>query len=300
MRYKLTIEYDGTPFCGWQKQQGQLTVQEVLEKAISTAVRESVDLQGSGRTDTGVHALAQVAHFDCQTEQDLYKLRESLNALVRPYPISVRAIESVSDDFHARFSAKQRSYIYKIQNTKFPPALNTNRVWWLTYPLDIERMQRAADMLIGKHDLSTFRAAGCQAKSPVKTIDEIQVEREGDFVLVYIKAKSFLYHQVRNIVGSLAYVGYGKWTIDDFEKQNYSLEKVAIPGSRIIAENLGNNKFSVQTWNVQSFSIRLSDRMGDVSKEFYIDINGVLSTKIPKKLDTFDPDYTHEIVIDLD
>ena len=218
MRYKLTIEYDGTPFCGWQKQQGQLTVQGVLEKAISTAVRETVDLQGSGRTDTGVHALAQVAHFDCQTEQDLYKLRESLNALVRPYPISVRAIESVSDDFHARFSAKQRSYIYKIQNTKFPPALNTNRVWWLTYPLDIERMQAAADMFIGKHDLSTFRAAGCQAKSPVKTIDAIQVERQDDFVLVHIKAKSFLYHQVRNIVGSLAYVGYGKWTLDDFEK----------------------------------------------------------------------------------
>ena len=218
MRYKLTIEYDGSAFCGWQKQQGQITVQEVLEKAISTAVRESVDLQGSGRTDTGVHALAQVAHFDCQTEQDLYKLRESLNALVRPHPIAIRLVEAVSDDFHARFSAKQRSYIYKIQNTKYPPALDRNRVWWLTYPLDEEKMQQAANLLIGKHDLSTFRAAGCQAKSPIKSIDEIQVDRQGESVFVHIKAKSFLYHQVRNIVGSLAYVGYGKWTLEDFEK----------------------------------------------------------------------------------
>ena len=216
MRYKLTIEYDGTPFCGWQKQAGQLTVQEVLEQAISTAVRESVDLQGSGRTDTGVHALGQVAHFDCQTQQDTYRLRESLNALVRPHPISVLSVEPVSDDFHARFSAKQRTYIYKIQNTPFPPALETNRVWWVNYPLDIEKMQQAADMLIGKHDLSTFRASQCQAKSPVKTIDEITIQRQDNQVLIQIKARSFLYHQVRNIVGSLAYVGYGKWSVDDF------------------------------------------------------------------------------------
>lgn len=218
MRYKLTIEYDGTPFCGWQKQSGCLTVQETIEQALTTALRTPTELYGSGRTDTGVHALAQVAHFDCQSEQNEYQLRESLNALVRPYPISIHTIERVSDDFHARFSAKQRSYLYHIQNTRFPPAININRVWWLPYPLDTETMQQAADLLIGKHDLSTFRAAQCQAKSPVKTIDELTVTRSDNDVFIQIKARSFLYHQVRNIVGSLAYVGYGKWTIDDFRK----------------------------------------------------------------------------------
>lgn len=218
MRYKLVIEYDGTPFCGWQKQQGQQTVQEILEKAISVATRQkNIELSGSGRTDTGVHALAQVAHFDCDKKLDLYKFRESLNALVRPHPISIREIASVSDDFHARFGAKQRSYLYKIQNTRYPPALNVNRVWWYTYPLDENKMQQAANLLIGKHDLSTFRAAGCQAKSPLKTIDEISIKRDGDFITLEIKAKSFLYHQVRNIVGSLVYVGSGKWSINDFK-----------------------------------------------------------------------------------
>ncbi len=217
MRYKLTVEYDGTPFVGWQKQEGRLSVQSVLEKAVSIAVREPVDVQGSGRTDAGVHAVGQVAHFDCATEQNVYKLRESLNALVRPHPISIKSVEPVSDDFHARFSARQREYLYKIQNTRFPPALDKQRVWWFVHPLDEVKMQQAADLLIGKHDLSTFRASQCQAKSPVKTIDELTVSREGDFVLIRIKARSFLYHQVRNIAGSLAYVGCGKWTVDDFK-----------------------------------------------------------------------------------
>lgn len=218
MRYKLTIEYDGTPFVGWQKQENRLSVQGVLEKAISVAVREPVDVQGSGRTDAGVHALGQVAHFDCSTEQNTYKLRESINALVRPHPISVKEIDLVPDDFHARFSARQRSYLYKIQNTRFPPALDRNRVWWFVHPLDEIKMQQAANLLIGKHDLSTFRAAQCQAKSPVKTIDSLTVSREGNFILIQIKARSFLYHQVRNIAGSLAYVGCGKWTVEDFKE----------------------------------------------------------------------------------
>ncbi len=217
MRYKLTVEYDGTPFVGWQKQEGHLSVQSVLEKAVSIAVREPVDVQGSGRTDAGVHAVGQVAHFDCATEQNVYKLRESINALVRPHPISIKSVEAVSDDFHARFSARQREYLYKIQNTRFPPALDHQRVWWFVHPLDEVKMQQAADLLIGKHDLSTFRAAQCQAKSPVKTIDELTVSRQGDFVFIRIKARSFLYHQVRNIAGSLAYVGCGKWTVDDFK-----------------------------------------------------------------------------------
>lgn len=217
MRYKLTIEYDGTPFCGWQRQQGQLTVQETLEEALKTALRQKVELVGSGRTDTGVHAIGQVAHFDTDISVDTYKLRESLNALVRPHPVSVREIEPVPDTFHARFSAKQRTYIYRIQNTRFPPALNANRVWWFVHPLDAEKMQKAANLLIGKHDLSTFRAAGCQAKSPLKTIDELTVSRTGDEVIIEIKARSFLYHQVRNIAGSLVYVGCGKWSLADFK-----------------------------------------------------------------------------------
>ena len=218
MRYKLLIEYDGTPFVGWQRQQDQLSVQEVLEKALSVAVREKIEIQGSGRTDTGVHALGQVAHFDTIQPVDLYKLRESINALVRPHPISIKEIKLVSDDFHARFSAKQRTYLYQIQNTRYPPALDKNRVWWFVHPLDEIKMQEAADLLIGKHDLSTFRASQCQAKSPVKTIDEIQIIRTNENVLIQIKARSFLYHQVRNIVGSLVYVGCGKWTVRDFEK----------------------------------------------------------------------------------
>ena len=217
MRYKLTIEYDGTPFCGWQKQNGQPSVQETLENALKIALRHPVELVGSGRTDTGVHALGQVAHFDADQKVDTYKLRESLNALVRPNPVSVREIDFVSDTFHARFSARQRVYLYRIQNTRFPPALQNNRVWWFVYPLDEIKMQQVAQMLIGKHDLSTFRAAGCQAKSPLKTIDEINITRVGEEIQVEIKARSFLYHQVRNIVGSLVNVGCGKWSAADFE-----------------------------------------------------------------------------------
>ena len=225
MRYKLLIEYDGTPFVGWQRQQSQLSVQEVLERALSISIREKIEIQGSGRTDTGVHALGQVAHFDTTKSLDLYKLRESVNALVRPYPVCVKEIESVADDFHARFSAKQRTYIYQIQNTRYPPALDKNRVWWFVHPLDENKMQRAADLLIGKHDLSTFRASQCQAKSPIKTIDEIQVIRTDETILIQVKARSFLYHQVRNIVGSLVYVGRGKWTIADFEKAFHACDR---------------------------------------------------------------------------
>ncbi len=218
MRYKLTVEYDGGGFSGWQKQQDALSVQEVLEKALSTALREPITVQGSGRTDVGVHALAQVAHFDCTTEPDPYRLRESVNALVRPHPVSVHMIEPTADDFHARFSARERTYLYRIQNTRYPPALAKNRVWWVPRPLDEKAMQRAADMLIGKHDFSTFRAAGCQAKSPLKTLDSLTVTRHGDMIDIETSARSFLYHQVRNMVGSLVYVGTGKWSLDDFKQ----------------------------------------------------------------------------------
>ena len=218
MRYKITLEYDGTPFIGWQKQKGQLSVQGVLEDALKIYLRETIAVYGSGRTDTGVHALGQVAHFDVDKKLDIRKTQYSLNALMRPHPIVIRKMETVDEDFHARFSAKKRTYLYRIQNTAFPPALNAWRVWHVNQKLDVEKMNEAASMLIGKHDFSTFRAANCQAKSPVKTLDVLKVERVGEEVQITVSAKSFLYHQVRNFVGALVYVGTGKWSIADFKK----------------------------------------------------------------------------------
>ena len=192
MRYKLTLEYDGTPFVGWQVQNNGVSVQQVLEKALLTCTKEQTLVYGTGRTDAGVHALDYVAHFDLKEECDSYKLCASLNALVRPYPIAIKKVERVSDDFHARFSARQRSYIYKIQNTRWPAVLNMNRVWQYS--------------------------SQCQAKSPVKTLDEIRLWREEDIIYMRVAARSFLHHQVRNIIGTLTLVGKGKWTRDDFRQ----------------------------------------------------------------------------------
>ena len=218
MRYKLTIEYDGTPFVGWQEQTGQLSVQSVVEKALNTYLRQKIKVFASGRTDTGVHALGQVAHFDVDQKLNKRKTMYSLNALMRPYPVVVRKMELVGDDFHARFSAKKRTYLYRIQNTPFPPALNAGRVWHVNQKLDVKKMNEAAKLLIGKHDFSTFRAANCQAKSPIKTLDVLTVKRIGEEVHITVSAKSFLYHQVRNFAGALVKVGLGKWSIADFEK----------------------------------------------------------------------------------
>ena len=218
MRYKLTLEYDGAPFIGWQKQKGRLSVQGVLEDAFKTYLREVITIYGSGRTDTGVHALGQVAHFVVDEKLDLRKAQYSLNALMRPHPVVIRKMEEVDEDFHARFSAKQRTYLYRIQNTNFPPALNAGRVWHVNQKLDVDKMNEAAQMLIGKHDFSTFRAANCQAKSPIKTLDFLRVERVGEEVQITVSARSFLYHQVRNFAGALVYVGTGKWSVADFKK----------------------------------------------------------------------------------
>lgn len=216
-RYKLLIEYDGTPFHGWQRQNGLVSVQEVLEKALKIGLRHETQVFGSGRTDTGVHAFGQVAHFDTSLELDCFRFLASLNALLRPYPVTIRKIERTTDTFHARFDAVERSYLYVIQNTRFPPALRQNHVWWISIPLDIDSMRKAAELLIGKHDFSTFRASECQAKSPIKTLNTITLEQADDLILIRIKAKSFLHHQVRNIVGSLSLVGRGKWRIQDFK-----------------------------------------------------------------------------------
>jgi len=211
-RYKITIEYDGTDYAGWQQQKDAPSIQEELQKAAFKFLAEDVLVTGAGRTDAGVHALGQVAHFDTTKTLDPFKLCQAFNAHLRPQPISVLNAEIVSDDFHARFDAKKRFYVYKILNRRSRPALNVNRMWWVHQPLNVEKMQDAAQVLIGKHDFSTFRAAACQAKSPVKTLDEIRIERYGEFIFFYVSARSFLHHQVRNIVGTLKLVGEGVWT----------------------------------------------------------------------------------------
>ena len=211
-RYKITIEYDGTDYAGWQQQKDAPSIQEELQKAAFKFLAEDVIVTGAGRTDAGVHALGQVAHFDTTKTLEPFKLCQAFNAHLRPRPISVLNAEIVSDDFHARFDAKKRFYVYKILNRRSRPALYVNRMWWVHQPLDVEKMQDAAQVLIGKHDFSTFRAAACQAKSPVKTLDEIRIERNGEFVFFYFSARSFLHHQVRNIVGTLKLVGEGVWT----------------------------------------------------------------------------------------
>ena len=216
-RYKMTVEYDGTEFCGWQKQQQGVSVQSVLEKALSVFAHEDSEIYASGRTDAGVHAYGQVAHFDLSKEIDVFSARASFNALVRPHAIGVLDIEKVSDDFHARFSAQERTYIYKVLNRRTPAVLDKNRVWQVGLPLDISQMQKAALLLLGKHDFSTFRDSECQAKSPIKTLNELTISRRGDYVFFLVKARSFLHHQVRNMVGSLVEVGLGRWSVEDFK-----------------------------------------------------------------------------------
>ena len=217
-RYKIVVEYDGTDFCGWQKQADGASVQEELEKALAVFTHEKTDVFGAGRTDAGVHAYGQVASFELQNEFDPQKMRESFNALVRPHAISVLSVEKAADDFHARFSAVERQYIYKILNRQAPAALDRNRVWHIMQPLDVEAMKEAAKLLLGKHDFSTFRSSECQAKSPIKTLDELTITKRGDYIFFFVRARSFLHHQVRNMVGSLVLVGQGKWTVEDFHQ----------------------------------------------------------------------------------
>lgn len=215
-RYKLIIEYDGTNFSGWQKQKEQDTIQQRLEESIIPLTKNHVEIYGAGRTDTGVHALRQTAHFDSKIYLEPFVIQRCMNAHLRNIPITVLNVEKVAQDFHARFSAIERSYIYKILNRKSKPALEINRCWWIMQNLNIEAMNQAAQNLVGKHDFSAFRATGCQAKSPIKILQKISVTCVNDLVTIEIIAHSFLYHQVRNIVGSLYMVGIGKWNNEYF------------------------------------------------------------------------------------
>jgi tRNA pseudouridine38-40 synthase len=215
-RYKITVEYDGSPFAGWQRQSNLDTVQQRLEEAILPLTKIPTTMYGSGRTDAGVHAFAQVAHFDTEHDLDCFRIQECMNAYLKDVPIGVLSAVRVSSDFDARFSARERYYIYKIFNRRTKPCIYANRVWHVISPTDAEKMHSAAQCLVGTHDFSSFRAAGCQSNSPVKTLNKISVSRDGDVITVETSAKSFLYHQVRNMVGSLLLVGCGKWSEDYF------------------------------------------------------------------------------------
>ena len=271
MRYKLTIEYDGTNLLGWQEQQDGPSVQDYLQKSLSCftpaltdeclqvsnaalddndfseahdgasterrpaayiVIREEtgtgkrlqvpnkIVVYGAGRTDAGVHALTQVAHFDIKEDMEDWKLREAMNARLRDMeaPVCVISVEKVGQDFHARFSAKGRGYLYRILNRRAPAVLEKNRVWWVPVPLDVEKMREGAKYLLGHHDFSSFRAAACQAKSPIKTLDKLDIEVCGEEIRFIVEARSFLHHQVRNMVGTLKMVGDGHLQPDDVKR----------------------------------------------------------------------------------
>jgi tRNA pseudouridine38-40 synthase len=214
-RYKLIIEYDGAPFYGWQLQPDLPSVQGALEAAVAATCGVPTRVHGSGRTDAGVHAIGQVAHCDIKKEFRPDRLRDALNAHLRPNPVAVRDAEIVADDFEARFSAVKRHYRYRIVNHRANLALDAGRVWRVPQRLDSDAMHAAAQRLIGKHDFTTFRDTECQAKSPDKTLDQLDVVRDGDAVTVLTSARSYLHSQVRSMVGSLVWVGQGRWSADD-------------------------------------------------------------------------------------
>jgi len=214
-RYKLTIEYDGTPFVGWQAQHNGPAVQSLLADAIAAFTGERVAVQGAGRTDAGVHALGQVAHVDLAKDWDVDNVRDAVNFHLRPQPVAVLAAEQVAPDFDARFSAVKRHYLYRIVNRRADLTLDQNRAWRVPRPLDDAAMQAAAQRLLGRHDFTTFRSAECQAKSPIKTLDRLDVARDRDELRITAFARSFLQHQVRSMVGSLVHVGEGKWSADE-------------------------------------------------------------------------------------
>ncbi len=217
-RYKLTLEYDGRGFVGWQRQDNGPSVQAALEAAVEGFCGEAVVAQAAGRTDSGVHALGQVAHLDLDQETTAETLRDALNFHLKPAAIAVLEAEAVADDFHARFSATERAYRYRIVNRRAPLTLDRGRAWFVPAALDAAAMDDAAQALVGNHDFTSFRASECQAKSPVKTLDALEVARDGDEIRVAARARSFPHHQVRNRVGSLRLVGEGKWTRTDLEQ----------------------------------------------------------------------------------
>jgi len=216
-RFKLTLEYDGAPFVGWQRQENGASIQETLEAAIFAMTGEEAVAHGAGRTDAGVHAAGQVAHVDLQRDWAPFRLSEGLNAHLVPSPIAVLKTERVADDFDARRSARARHYLYRVVNRRAPLTFDRGRAWAVKARLDAEAMQEAARALVGRHDFTTFRDAQCQAKSPMRTLDRLDVERKGEAIVFDVRARSFLHRQVRSMVGSLVDVGTGCWSAADLK-----------------------------------------------------------------------------------
>lgn len=216
-RFKLTIEYDGTHYMGWQRQPHGPSVQQAIEEACQAVTGEAVLVYGAGRTDSGVHALAMAAHVDIAKDIEAFRLGEAINAKLRGEAIAILDCAEVDDEWHARFDCIGRRYLYRIVNRRTPLALEQGRAWRIPQPLDEMAMHDAAQLLVGKHDFTTFRSAHCQSDSPVKTLSSLNVERDGEIVTVAASARSFLHHQVRSMVGCLALVGMGRWSVDDLK-----------------------------------------------------------------------------------
>jgi tRNA pseudouridine38-40 synthase len=227
-RWRLTIEYDGGPFMGWQRQDNGPSVQQQVEAAIFRMTGELAAVHGAGRTDSGVHALAMSAHVDIQKHLTAHRLRDGLNALVRPDPIAILEASEVADDWHARFSCIGRRYEYRILNRRAPPAVERGRVWHVAAPLAVEAMAEGAAHLVGRHDFTTFRSAQCQSKDPVKTLDRLAIVRDGDCLRIEAAARSFLHHQVRSMVGCLVMVGRGQWMPGDIKTALDARDRAAL------------------------------------------------------------------------
>ncbi|NOC46554.1 MULTISPECIES: tRNA pseudouridine(38-40) synthase TruA [unclassified Ruegeria] len=230
-RYALKVEYQGEPFAGWQRQKDQPSVQGAIEQALSRIQPGAHTIAAAGRTDAGVHALGQVAHCDMAKEWDPFRLSEALNYHLKPQPVAIVDAARVTDDWHARFSAVERQYLFRILMRRAPATHDKGQVWQINHPLDVEAMQEAANMLLGRHDFTTFRSSICQAASPVKTLDELRVEQvqgfSGPEVHFHVRARSFLHNQVRSFVGTLERVGAGAWTPEDVHEALEAADRAA-------------------------------------------------------------------------
>ena len=225
-RYKIKIEYDGTPFIGWQRQDNGQSIQEAIEDSIKNLFEETVTIFGAGRTDAGVHAMGQVAHFDINNKElEPFVIKNALNDHLRPFPIAILEVDEVDNKFHARFNARQRKYLYRIVNRKSPLTIEKGRAWHVHKEIDVDLMKECISSIEGKHDFTTFRSAHCQSDSPIKTIDSLQITKSEENIYFGFSAKSFLHHQVRSIVGSLKLVGEQSWLVSDFHDALNSKER---------------------------------------------------------------------------
>ena len=227
-RFRLTVEFDGRPYMGWQRQAHGPSVQQTIEQAIQAITRETVTLHAAGRTDAGVHALAMTAHVDIARPIGAHRLADGINAKLRPQPIAILSAEAVDEDFHARFSCTGRRYVYRIVNRRAPLALDAGRAWRVPVVLYADDMNKAAQVLVGNHDFTTFRSVHCQSDSPIKTLDRLTVRRLGDVIEIEAAARSFLHHQVRSMVGCLELVGRGKWTKADLKAALEARDRAAL------------------------------------------------------------------------